>query len=398
MEKDSHLYCTSCGAAYPPRARFCSVCGHSLQSVEPIQSLPIEQPAASFVERNSSTYESVPQVSRLLKNRYRIIAQIGSGGYGKVYKAVDTGFANRQVAIKEMLQQGLNEQEIVEVTEAFKREALMLATMTHPNLPSIYDYFTENGSYYLVMSFIDGVTLGDYLVSKGGVLPTEKVLQIGIQLATVLSFLHTKKPAIIFRDLKPSNVMRTPDGQIYLIDFGIARHFKQGKVKDTLILGSPGYAAPEQYGRSQTSPQTDIYSLGVLLHQLLTGVDPSRAPFAQKPLKLLDYPQLANLIMCMLELDVKKRPLSMGNIKREMQRIISGRGHNHDRRVRVQDHVSPRVMHEPLLLPSASVVPLSLRPLPSASSYSQKLEGFLRQMARLMVPESPFPQSHPKQK
>jgi serine/threonine protein kinase len=339
-------------------------------------------------------------MTRLLKNRYRLVSQIGSGGYGKVYKAIDTEFANRLVAIKEMIQHGLSEQEVAELTESFKREALMLATLTHPGLPSIYDYFTENGRYYLVMSFIEGITLGDYLASKGGTLPIEKVLQIGIQLATVLSFLHMRKPAIIFRDLKPSNVMRTPDGQIYLIDFGIARHFKQGKVKDTLILGSPGYASPEQYGRSQTSPQSDIYSLGVLLHHLLTGVDPSLAPFAQQPLDLSGYPQFATLIMCMVELDVKKRPLSMGNIKREMQRIMTGHGRNHECRIHVQHHVNPCSLHlyPPFMSSSASVMSLSLRYLSSALPYTQKWEGFLRHVMRLMMYESHLPQHQPKQK
>ncbi len=399
MEKDSHLYCTNCGAVYPPHARFCSFCGQAIQSMHIQKSTP-----SAYVLEDSSgtsdTYKSVSHVTHLLKKRYRIVSQLGSGGYGKVYKAVDTEFANRLVAIKEMLQHGLSEQEIVEVTEAFKREALMLATLTHPNLPSIYDYFTENGRYYLVMSFIEGVTLDDYLEAKGGSLPVEKVLQIGIQLATVLSFLHMRKPAIIFRDLKPSNVMRTPDGQIYLIDFGIARHFKQGKAKDTLVLGSPGYAAPEQYGRSQTSPQTDIYSLGVLLHYLLTGIDPSLAPFAQKPLTLSHYPQFSTLIMCMLEIDVKKRPLSMGNIKREMQRIVAGHGRNHERRIRAQYYVNPRSMHahQPLVLPPASVLPLHVYSLPPSLSYAQRVESFLRQMMRVMIYESRLPQNHPGQR
>ena len=177
------------------------------------------------------------------------------------------------------------------------------------------------------MSFIEGETLDSYL-RRRAVLPVEKVLSIAIQLATVLSFLHTRKPTIIFRDLKPANVMQTPEGQLYLIDFGIARHFKWDQVKDTLVLGSPGYAAPEQYGRAQTTPQTDVYSLGVLLHQLLTGLDPSLTPFRHPKIDLPQYPQLSILIHCMLELDAKKRPTSMGNIQRELQRISTGRVHH----------------------------------------------------------------------
>ena len=395
MEKDSHLYCAQCGAANPLHAKFCPVCGQSVNAQS--------QSSVRFQEGSSDTYPSVPSGDRLLKKRYQIVAQIGSGGYGKVYKAIDTEFANRSVAIKEMLQRGLSEQEIAEGTEAFKRESLMLATLTHPNLPSIYDYFTEEGRYYLVMSFIEGGTLDDYVRTKGGLLPVEKVLQIGIQLATVLSFLHTRKPPIIFRDLKPSNVMRTPDGQIYLIDFGIARHFKHGKVKDTAILGSPGYAAPEQYGRAQTSPQTDIYSLGALLHYLLTGIDPSLAPFVHQTLHISAYPQFASLIMCMLELDVKKRPLSMGNIKRELQRIVSGRSNHHERRMHVQQRqANPYSLpvRQQLDLPptSAMVVSLPLSPLLPPQLQSQWMESFLRPMKRFMLYEAYPPRNQRKQR
>jgi Protein kinase domain len=269
-----------------------------------------------------------PVQSPLLKQRYKLIKQVGIGGYGIVYKALDTEFGGRLVAIKEMSQTEMSGKARAEATEAFKREAFMLASLTHPNLPSIYDYFTENGRWYLVMSYIEGETLEAYLNrSSGGKLPVEKVLLIGSQLASVLSYLHKRNPPIIFRDLKPSNIMRIPEGQVYLIDFGIARHFKVGQPKDTIALGSPGYAAPEQYGRAQSTPQTDVYSLGATLYHMLTGIDPSDNPFNHPPLDLPNYPQLSILISCMLDMDPRKRPASMGNIKRELQRISSGRSH-----------------------------------------------------------------------
>ncbi len=269
-----------------------------------------------------------PVQSSLLKRRYKLIKQVGIGGYGIVHKALDTEFGGRLVAIKEMSQTEMDGKARAEATEAFKREAFMLASLTHPNLPSIYDYFTENGRWYLVMSYIEGETLEAYLNrSSGGKLPVEKVLLIGSQLASVLSYLHKRNPPIIFRDLKPSNIMRIPEGQIYLIDFGIARHFKVGQPKDTIALGSPGYAAPEQYGRAQSTPQTDVYSLGATLYHMLTGIDPSDSPFNHPPLDLPHYPQLNILITCMLDMDPRKRPASMGNIKRELQRISSGRSH-----------------------------------------------------------------------
>lgn len=172
----------------------------------------------------------------ILKERYRIISQIGQGGQGAIYKAGDTDLGNRLVAVKEMSQSGLSPKEVNEAAEAFKHEAHMLAGLQHPNIPSIYDYFSEAGRWYLVMEFIEGETLEDYFArASGGKLPVKEVLDFGIQLCDVLAYLHNHQPPIIFRDLKPGNIMRTPDGHLYLIDFGIARLFKPGQSRDTLI-------------------------------------------------------------------------------------------------------------------------------------------------------------------
>jgi WD40 repeat protein len=306
MTVSVHLYCDHCGAANPPHAHFCFACGSTLQD-----------------SHQSAAQSTTLPIGHLLKGRYRIARSVGTGGYGKVYKATDCQFGDRPVAVKEMIQQGLSTQEVAKSAQAFRHEAFLLAALTHPNLPSIYDYFSEDDRYYLVMSFIEGETLLKYSQRHHDQrLPPEKVMQIAVQLASVLSYLHSRKPPIVFRDLKPVNIMRTPEGQIYLIDFGIARHFKPDQAKDTFVLGSPGYAAPEQYGKSQTTPQSDMYSLGATLHQLLTGDDPSSTPFRYRSLHLSDYPQLGSLIMCMLERDMKKRPVSMGNVKRELQRML----------------------------------------------------------------------------
>src|SRR5713101_4464900 len=213
-----------------------------------------------------------------------------------------------------MSQSGLSQQDLVEATNAFTREALMLASLSHPNLPRIYEQFTEMGRWYLVMDFIEGETLEEYLnKAQAGYLPLAEVQDIGIQLCTVLDYLHTRQPPIIFRDLKPGNVMRTLDGHLYLIDFGIARHFKPGQTSDTIPLGSPGYAAPEQYARmqAQTTPRTDMYGLGATLHQLITGNDPSQTPFKFAPmgLRVQAIPTgLETLVMRMVEMDADKRP------------------------------------------------------------------------------------------
>jgi uncharacterized membrane protein len=244
---------------------------------------------------------------------------------GAVYEAEDTDLGNRLVAVKEMGQHNLaTPKELAVAADNFKREAHLLAKLHNPHLPSIHDYFTEHGRWYLVMSFIPGETLLQYLQTKGGKLPVEEVLHIGIELCEVLAYLHSQQPPIIFRDLKPSNIMRTPDGQIYLIDFGIARHFKPGQMRDTAIFGSLGYAAPEQYGSAQTTPRSDIYSLGVILCQLLTGLRPSISPFTFSSFTSLDTivpPTLETLVMSMLEMDEDQRPQSMQEIQQELQQI-----------------------------------------------------------------------------
>src|SRR2546425_1325727 len=266
----------------------------------------------------------------LLKERYRIINQIGQGGQATIYKGEDTELGNRLVAIKEMSQDGLSPKELQEAADAFKREAHMLAGLQHPNIPSIYDYFQEAGHWYFVMEFIEGETLEDYFSrAEGGTLPIKEVLDIGIQLCSVLEYLHNHQPPIIFRDLKPGNVMRAADGHLYLIDFGIARHFKPGQSRDTTALGSLGYAAPEQYGKAQTTSRSDIYSLAAILHQALTGND----PVSNKP-TMFDFPPLKNLpgdpaaaelqelLLQMLDRQESDRPNST-SVKQELQRIAA---------------------------------------------------------------------------
>jgi serine/threonine protein kinase len=300
MTLSSQLYCNNCGAANQDQAEHCFVCEIPLH-------IPTKEP--------------------LLKDRYRILAPLGQGGFGAVYKVEDTYDGNRHLAMKEINLSSLTAEEIIEATTAFNREVAMLSALTFPNLPRIYDHFTDREHWYLVMDFIEGETLEQYLErTRNGHLPLKEVLDIGIQLCTVLDYLHTREPSIIFRDLKPSNVMRTSAGHLYLIDFGIARHFKPGQPRDTIPLGSPGYAAPEQYGRAQTTRQTDIYSLGALLHQLLTGINPEQNPFRFElaPLQARSIPQkLRSLVLQMVEIDVNNRPGSIQIIKRELEHIVS---------------------------------------------------------------------------
>ncbi len=310
------LSCVHCGAANLSQAGVCVVCGQ-----------PPNARARGVVASSSTGF--LP-VSHILNQRYLIVEQIGIGGMGAVYKADDTKLGNRLVAIKEMSQSGLSPKEIIIATNAFKQEAHMLAGLHHPNLPSIHDYFNQAGRSYLVMTFIEGETLEQYFqFTKNGYLTVKEVLDIGIQLCTALDFLHTRRPPIIFRDLKPANIMLTPDGHLYLIDFGIVRHFKPGQIRDTDALGTLGYAAPEQYGKAQTTPRADIYSLGATLHYLLSGNDPMDTPFRFAPLQLQNQPALLDLellIMQMVDMDEHRRPGSISTIKQELQRLAAQEG------------------------------------------------------------------------
>ena len=318
----STLYCDVCGTANRSQARFCFSCGQTLQATARLGQTPI--PAGSLLAV-PSTGSLPPQ--HILKKRYRIIGQVGKGGMGAVYRAEDIDLNDRAVAIKEMSQSGLNPYDIPRATESFKQEAIFLAGLMHANLPRIYDHFSEDGRWYLIMDFIEGQTLEEHLkYANGNLLPVQEVLDIGIQLCTVLGFLHNLNPPIIFRDLKPANVMIGAGGHVHLIDFGIARHFKPGQANDTTHLGTVGYAAPEQYGKAQSTTRSDIFSLGATLHQMLSGCDPSQTPFIFTPLSLANYPlaaELTMLIMQMVELDENKRPGNVNIIQQELQSIAA---------------------------------------------------------------------------
>jgi serine/threonine protein kinase len=263
----------------------------------------------------------------LLNKRYYLINLLGKGGMGVVYKAMDTLLGSRFVAIKEMSQRSLDPQELAYATATFKREALILASLSHPNLPRIYDHFEEGGKSYLVMDFIEGETLADLLLQTPGQgLRIEEVSLIAEQLCSVLAYLHSRHPPIIFRDIKPGNIMITSNADhLYLIDFGIARFFKPGQTKDTLFSGTAGYAAPEQYN-AQTSEYSDIYSLGVTLHELLTGLDPINSRTSLHFPSIREYnpqvsPLLDALIMQMLDPNPANRPAPVTAIKQELRQI-----------------------------------------------------------------------------
>jgi serine/threonine protein kinase len=263
----------------------------------------------------------------MLRQRYRVIQTLGQGGMGAVYAAQYTQLGDRLIAVKEMSTSRLMPQEIPQAVAQFQHEAYLLASLHHPNLPVIHEYFQEDERWYLVMSFIEGRTLQAVLDSAPGKkLPFGEVVRIGIELCEVLKYLHTHNPPVIFRDLKPLNIMLTPSGHICLIDFGIARHFKQDQAKDTAYYYSIGYAPPEQYGQSQTGPRSDIYSLGATLHHMLSGQNPALKPFQFAPLQQVDPTlpmSLSKLIAQMVEMNEQARLASVAQVKIQLGQVLA---------------------------------------------------------------------------
>ncbi|MBA2681492.1 MAG: protein kinase, partial [Ktedonobacteraceae bacterium] len=278
--------CQNCGTANSANDDFCSNCGYALNSGSPayptvqasipaptIQT-PSPSPATNFSRRTTGALTA----GSLLGGRYRVSQMIGKGGFGAVYKANDERFQKRVVAVKEMSDAQLTPQQRMQAIQDFRNEAELLVELNHPNLPNVSDFFEEGNKAYLVMEFIEGKTLEKVQEDAGGPLDEHVVMGWALQLCNVLHYLHTRPHPIIFRDMKPSNVMITADDEIKLIDFGIARIFKAAVTKDTTLLGSQGYAPLEQYGRGQSDARSDIYALGATLYDLMTNNLPADSP------------------------------------------------------------------------------------------------------------------------
>ena len=299
-------YCGNCGAVTDPTARFCGNCGARLNApVAPTPSgtasgapgshamrptvppaRPPHAPGPPVTGAVAVTPTTVAPVGGLQgtvvgRGRYAIDRMLGRGGMSAVYMARDLHVAGRLVAVKEMVDQFADAQERLEAERDFAREADMLATLHHAAIPTIIDRFSENNRHLLVMEYISGENL-EHKLEAHGPFDEETVRAWALELCSVLSYLHGRQPPVVFRDLKPGNIILQPDGRVRLIDFGIARLFKPQQKADTTALGTSGYASPEHY-TGQTDARSDIYSLGATMHHLLTGRDPSKFPPFQFP-------------------------------------------------------------------------------------------------------------------
>ena len=222
------------------------------------------------------------RIGSLIDGKYEILKEIGRGGMSVVYLASDIRL-NKQWAVKEIRKTGDGDGVI---TKSLLSEAELMKKLDHPALPRIVDMIDGDDSILVVMDYIEGVSL-DKVIRGSGPRPEETVLKWGRELCDVLLYLHSRRPPVIYRDMKPANIMLRPDGTLRIIDFGIAREYSWSGDNDTRPLGTKGYAPPEQ-SLGRTDPRSDIYSLGMTLHHLLTGVDPGKGAMYE-PVRYWDH-------------------------------------------------------------------------------------------------------------
>lgn len=255
----------------------------------------------------------------IINKRYRVVSVIGEGGMSTVYEVEDLNLEKRW-AMKETLDI-FPSRDKSEIVDQFLREAKMLAGLSHAGLPRVIDCFSENNNYYLVEELIRGKPSID-LLEESHQFDEFRILNWAMQICDILEFLHDNN--IIYRDLKPGNILVDNEEKVYLVDFGIARFFQGGKSRDTVIIGTPGFASPEHYGRGQTDSRSDIYSLGVTMHFMMTAEDPAEKPFH------FDIPyninpdvsfQTSAIIMKCLDLDPNRRYQRASELKKAIQEL-----------------------------------------------------------------------------
>jgi serine/threonine protein kinase/tetratricopeptide (TPR) repeat protein len=383
------IFCDKCGYQNRDTARFCKGCGGDVIA---------------------TTSSGILQAGIMLDKRYEIVRMIKSGGMGAVYEALDIRFEKTPCAVKEMLSQTSDPAQQQYMIDSFKKEAKILNSLRHPNLPVVRDYFIEGGRYYLVMDFVDGKDLDTIMRSYGTAgVPEAIVVEWSIEILEALEYLHTQNPPIVYRDLKPGNVMlRNSDKKIVLIDFGIARTITPGSDTIKTSIGTPAFS-PEEIFQGRPEPRSDLYSLGATMHCLLTGLVPV-TPFAFKPVRQI-IPQvsveLEAIVMCALAMNASDRYGSARHLKDALKNLAAGKV--------IQPHTFPQI--QPPTVPYQSLPPSSpssvqmygvmpsppesgqLRPsgqLPPTQVQSYQIpspsaSGHLRQSGQLPPPQTPSP-------
>ena len=339
------IHCPYCGGDLRPTARFCAHCSQAL-TTKILAQPPLPCPHCTAANRPNSRFCQQcgkPLAGELLKQRfdtgqlpfqyrvangqgdeYLILKLVAKGGMGAVYQVVRE-LDQTVWALKEMSQSVVSLAEMPQVIANFQQEAEILKQLGHPNLPKVIDSFEANGRQYMVMDFIDGQTLAQWLEQTSGPVPEKQAMVWAAQLCQVLDYLHNQNPPIIYRDLKPGNIMVTKNDEVKLIDFGIARRFKGSKKQDTVLLGTPGYAPPEQYGKNQSESdaRSDVYALGATLHHLLTGQDPATSPFQFDPIEKFN-PKVSARVRAGVMKTVRPRPEDRFSSAAELYKALIG--------------------------------------------------------------------------
>ncbi len=320
-------------------------------------------------------------IGTILNNQYRIVRLVGGGGMAWVYQVEELPAGSGQLwALKELRPQTQDKDEQATARGLFEQEARLLRELDHVNIPKIAGFFEENGRACLVMEFVWGESLEKRLMATNAPLLETDVLKWAIQLCDALDYLHTRRPPIIFRDIKPSNVMVTNTGLVKLIDFGIARTYKVGKKRDTVAMGSENYAAPEQWGKGQTDARSDVYALGATMYHLLANMAPTPAFLPSAPLPLGNYNGA-----------LSKKTIAL--IERAMDR---------DRQKRYQSALQMRealveALPVPYVPPSIPVAPRPApKPVPQAAQVQAERQA--QSSAAASTPPTPVPVLKPKPK
>lgn len=242
------------------------------------------------------------EIGSVIDGKYEILTEIGRGGMSIVYLAMDTHL-NKQWAVKEIRKKGNGKKDEI-IVNSLLAETNMMKRLDHPALPRIVDIIDNGVTIFVVMDYIEGESL-DKILAEYGAQPEELVIGWAKQLCDALYYLHSQKPPIIYRDMKPANIMLKPEGNIKIIDFGIAREYKEQSLADTTVLGTKGYAPPEQYS-GQTDARSDIYALGMTMHHLLTGIDP-RTGEAYAPVRMWN-PEISEGLEMIIDKCVQPAP------------------------------------------------------------------------------------------
>lgn len=261
------------------------------------------------------------KVGEIIDGKYEVLSLQGEGGMSRVWLCRDKRL-NKLWAVKEIGRTARDANNSV-VIQSLIAEANLMKKLDHPMLPRVVDIIEDGKTIFVVMDFIEGDSLNKVLKRIGKPLPEKEVISWGIQLCDALGYLHTRKTPIIYRDMKPSNIMLRDDGTVKLIDFGIAREYKEYRNSDTKILGTEGYAAPEQWNKDeQTDARTDVYSLGITLYHLVTGHSPQQSPFEILPIRAWN-PKLSEGLEYIIERstqqDPKKRYQSCAEMRYDLE-------------------------------------------------------------------------------